>query len=812
MACTIPLAVRTPYFNSYLRTETGRNHTNDWPQFWNLGHVVAWDAWIMVDGVNLQLFGGAGAMDVTVTFLSPIEPEDLVLQSLPFTYLYIDAKSRDGSQHSIQLYSDVTGEWLSNDLDSQCEWATIKSSSLLIHRAALSKPSSMKEVSDIAEDTTLYYAFPNGKGVTYRTGDANVSRPQWAKNKALENSEDTNFRAISNAYPTFSFALDLGTISSTSESVMWALGLTRDPSIKYTAQDRHAYYWTKYSNVGDAVTAFVSDFDNARDRAVALDNKLMSAAKDISDEYAIVVSVAARQAMAGVEITVSKDSDGNWNQSDIMSFMKDLGVSQRVNPVDVMYAAFPAFLTINATWAGYLLEPLLRLQRENITKVNYAMPDMGESFPTATAHLSPPVVRSVENSGDMLFMVWAHATISGDASLIKSYYSLLKMWADYLISTKATPSGFTDADGIDNANLGLKGIIGIKCMAQFADALGKSMIGNATSYINEWISSAVVDGHIVSGYGDSSSWGLIYNLYADRILGTNLINESLYSAQDSFYDSKLASDGRAYGIAYDSSISNNAKSTWTMFAAGATSDPPLRDDLISGVFAKASSNATAGVFPTTYDIAKGTIIEGAASPAQGAMFRYLHSERQTPTGGSDSSNPADGSGGSSSSSSAGAIAGGVVGGLVILGLAAAGVFFYRRRRRTSEPKKQHFTSSRDNSFPGSDTQLLALPTVSGTSSSSGRVPLAYEPQHHVEPFEPSAIPPNYKRSAPSASTMQNPTSSPTDGISVSSPSQSGSAGSGSDSERLRNEMESLRREMNQIREQTMYVPPPEYDP
>ncbi len=49
-----------------------------------------------------------------------------------------------------------------------------------------------------------------------------------------------------------------------------------------------------------------------------------------------------------------------------------------------------------------------------------------------------------------------------------------------------------------------------------------------------------------------------------------------------------------------------------MFAAGATSDPPLRDDLISGVLAKASSNATAGVFPTTYDIAKGTIIEGAA--------------------------------------------------------------------------------------------------------------------------------------------------------------------------------------------------------
>ncbi len=46
--------------------------------------------------------------------------------------------------------------------------------------------------------------------------------------------------------------------------------------------------------------------------------------------------------------------------------------------------------------------------------------------------------------------------------------------------------------------------------------------------------------------------------------------------------------------------------------AGATSDASLRDDLTSGVFAKMLSNATAGVFPTTYDIAKGTTTGGVA--------------------------------------------------------------------------------------------------------------------------------------------------------------------------------------------------------
>lgn len=61
-----------------------------------------------------------------------------------------------------------------------------------------------------------------------------------------------------------------------------------------------------------------------------MDSTLLNAAREISDDYADVVSVAARQAMASVEITVSESSDGGWNTSDIMSFMKDVGGSRWV--------------------------------------------------------------------------------------------------------------------------------------------------------------------------------------------------------------------------------------------------------------------------------------------------------------------------------------------------------------------------------------------------------------------------------------------------------------------------------------------------
>lgn len=67
----------------------------------------------------------AGPLDLTLTFLSPIEvcarrmkclvkltilaiqPADPVLQSLPFSYLTLEASSNDGLQHQVQVYTDI---------------------------------------------------------------------------------------------------------------------------------------------------------------------------------------------------------------------------------------------------------------------------------------------------------------------------------------------------------------------------------------------------------------------------------------------------------------------------------------------------------------------------------------------------------------------------------------------------------------------------------------------------------------------------------------------------------------------------------
>jgi hypothetical protein len=49
-----------------------------------------------------------GKIEMNITFMTPITPDDLKRQSLIFSYLDIAVQSIDGASHDIQLYSDIS--------------------------------------------------------------------------------------------------------------------------------------------------------------------------------------------------------------------------------------------------------------------------------------------------------------------------------------------------------------------------------------------------------------------------------------------------------------------------------------------------------------------------------------------------------------------------------------------------------------------------------------------------------------------------------------------------------------------------------
>jgi hypothetical protein len=86
---------------------------------------------------------------------------------------------------------------------------------------------------------------------TYQTGADVTVRAQFINNGKLANTLDTNFRAISDNWPVFGLAHDLGAVTAASAPVVFSVGHIRDPAIEYiiaggATQSRSLYFLSKF--------------------------------------------------------------------------------------------------------------------------------------------------------------------------------------------------------------------------------------------------------------------------------------------------------------------------------------------------------------------------------------------------------------------------------------------------------------------------------------------------------------------------------------------------------------------------------------
>lgn len=120
--------------------------------FWS-GSGLGWEGIITVDGISYEYLGtgsqslpslknlkpavplsvsydsqysnftfAAGPVEIKTSFLSPVLPHDLCRTSIPLSYLETSYSSTDGQPHSVQLYSDVNGAWISYESNKTIEW------------------------------------------------------------------------------------------------------------------------------------------------------------------------------------------------------------------------------------------------------------------------------------------------------------------------------------------------------------------------------------------------------------------------------------------------------------------------------------------------------------------------------------------------------------------------------------------------------------------------------------------------------------------------------------------------------------------
>lgn len=57
---------------------------------------------------SIFTFNADNKVQLKVTFLSPLTPTDFKRQSLLFSYIEVQVSALDGSEHSVQIYTDIS--------------------------------------------------------------------------------------------------------------------------------------------------------------------------------------------------------------------------------------------------------------------------------------------------------------------------------------------------------------------------------------------------------------------------------------------------------------------------------------------------------------------------------------------------------------------------------------------------------------------------------------------------------------------------------------------------------------------------------
>ncbi|KAL4241900.1 Glutaminase GtaA [Abortiporus biennis] len=663
---SVPLAVRSPYLSCWLGQGNGTALNAGWPKFWT-GSILGWAGYVTVDGTPYNFLGTpsvpstiaklavqkslkftstqstfvmtAGPVDLTVNFLSPVEPTDLIKQSFPFSYLSLSAASNDGGSHKVQVYTDISAEWITGNNSLTANWTTSTGDGVVTHQVQLANQCPFTEVSDHIQQGSAFYSTQSTTGLTFQTGEDIVVRAQFINNSVLLNTQDSQFRAVSDKWPVFALARDLGAVSSSSPSseVVFSVGHTRDPAVQYiiangVIQERSSLFWSHFNSIDDAISSFLSDYPSALSRANAFDEKVSKDASAISPDYASIVALSIRQGFAATEITVSKDAEGMFNNSDVMMFLKEISSDGNINTVDVIFPSWPLFLYTNPTLGKQLLLPIFEYQATGQYPNAWSVHDIGMNYPKALGHndgKDKPM--PLEECGNMLIMALSYTQRTNDTSLIKTYFNLLDQWAEILVTETLIPADQFSTDVFagtlaNQTNLAIKGIIGIKAMAVIAEIVGDQAKSSnyssiATSYVQQWETLATSSGgeHLTLSYGNDTSWGLSYNLLGDKLLGTNLFPSSIYDMQTKWYSGV----GNILGVALDTRHTYTS-SAWEIWTAGIVSSTAVRDYFISAVKLHISDGLSSVPQGDWYDTVSGnTMPPFAARPVVGGHLALL---------------------------------------------------------------------------------------------------------------------------------------------------------------------------------------------
>ncbi len=533
-------------------------------------------------------------VQLTVTFLDPDLPNNLVLISRPVTYVDWAVKSIDGQPHQVTLYMDASGMLATNDRTQTviASRASIKGLDLL-RIGTQEQPILKKYGDDLRIDWGyFYFAVPKGQGEAHLAAGNETYRDSFAEKGTIPDEDDLGAAGPpQNRYPApplLSVVLPLGPVSATEVHRHILLAYDDIYSVEYMHQQLLPYWRTKYASFSNMLASAEEQYPELQKKSAALDEKLTADLTKVGGrEYADIAILAYRQAFAAHKLV--EDADG------APFFMPKENFSNgSISTVDVIYPSAPMFLLLNPTLAEAQLLPVMLYAGTPHWKFPFAPHDLGV-YPLANGQQygggeeTEVDQMPVEESGDIILLMAAIARAEGNAEFAKRFWPTLTKWADYLSSKGLDPENQLSTDDFaghlaHNANLSMKAIEAIGAYGQLAKQLGhtdeaRKYRSMAEEMAKKWGPMAADGDHYKLAFDKPGTWSQKYNLVWDTILGLDLFLASIRKEEVAFYKTKL----NAYGLPLDNR-ETYTKLDWTIWTAGLTDNKQDFETLVHPVW------------------------------------------------------------------------------------------------------------------------------------------------------------------------------------------------------------------------------------
>jgi Domain of unknown function (DUF5127)/Domain of unknown function (DUF4965) len=371
------------------------------------GAVKGWEGMIRVDGTTYEWMGAAsgggsppvshvakqnsvtttptqtvfsltaGPVNISVTFLSPVEYNDIQRQSIPLSLVFVTAESNDGKSHAVQVYSDITGEWATGDLSQVVTWNISNSNGMKTWTIERESPIPFGESNDYPNWGQAVYV--TSEDATYASGADVDIRSSFVKNGKLNNTNDNNFRCAQCNWPVVGFAYDLGKVKKASKPVQFVVGHLREQNVQILNEPQEALWKSYWKDASSMIKFFWNDVATSMSRANALDSTLLKDAYKVGGQaYADIISFSLRQAIGGTEF--------GGNKSSPVLYMKEISSDGNMQTVDMLFPSLPVFYHLNADFIKYSLEPLFYQMENGHWPKAFSIHDIGSHYPNATGH------------------------------------------------------------------------------------------------------------------------------------------------------------------------------------------------------------------------------------------------------------------------------------------------------------------------------------------------------------------------------------------------------------------------------------------